>query len=440
MSTNPPPTNLAAENVVLGTLISDDGYGYSEATSRGLDDSCFFHPASKVIWAALKAVRTKQGTGPIDPQSLILEMGNTPFEAIGGFDTFAEVATNSSLSNLKSFVNELLKLKIARKCLDLSARMLETFSDVENLDVDAALSVFEGEIMNATMDKSDVVLTTKQLAESTFNYIMDLHNAETKGLMFELEGIDRMICGLEPEKLVVIAARPGTGKSMLATHLYSVSGFKNHRGAFFSLEMSHQELLARVFSNMSQVNTRRVKEGLATKRELDALAAAKAKFGAMDGRFMLFDERRYSIDQIVSQCRRAHLVEKLDLVVIDYLQLISTTPQKNGSRDQAIGELTGKLKGLAKELKVPVVVLSQINRESVKAGKYPALHNLRESGSIEQDADIVILLANKIENGQDIDGVVHCDIAKHRGGPVGSCFLNFDKPMQTISDWEEYEY
>lgn len=434
MNTNTPPANQIAENVVLGTLIADDGYEYNEATSRGLDDSCFYSVSSQVVWAALKAVREKQGTKAIELQSLVLEMGNTALEEIGGFVALSEIVCSDSLSNFNSFVEELIKLKISRKMLDLGNRMLERFSDVESLNVDEALSTFESEIIKATTDKSDIVLTTKQLAENAFQYIKDLYTSETTGLMFDLKGIDGLICGLEPEKLVFIAARPGVGKSMLATHLYRISGFKKKRGVFFSLEMSHQELLSRVFSSMAQVDIRRIKEKFATKREIDGLKNATDRFAAMDGRFLLFDEKRYSIDEIVSRCRRAHLVEDLDLVVIDYLQLISTSTEKNGTRDQALGELTGKLKGLARELSVPVVVLSQINRESVKTGKYPALHNLRESGSIEQDADMVILLANKIENGEEVEGVVHCDIAKHRGGPVGNCFLNFDKPMQTIRD------
>lgn len=437
MNTNTPPNDKTAEIVVLGTLIQDDGYEYNEATSKGLDDACFFTPSNKIIWAALKAVRTKQGTESIDPQSLILEMGNSNFQAIGGFEVLAEVLSNSSLSNLTSFVAELIKLKIARKMLDLGNSMLERFADVENLDVDEALSAFEGEIVKATTEKSDVVLTTRQLADNAFEYIKELYTSESSGLTFDLKGIDALICGLEPEKLVFIAARPGVGKSMLATHLYNKSGFKGERGILFSLEMSHQELLSRVFSSMSQVDIRRVKEKFATKPEIDRLMEAKERFANQDGKFIVFDERRYTIDEIVSRCRRAHLVDPLALVVIDYLQLIPTDTKKNGTRDQALGELTGKMKGLAKELKCPVICLSQINRESVKAGKYPALHNLRESGSIEQDADIVILLANKIEDGEEVEGLVHCDIAKHRGGPVGNCFLNFDKPMQTIRDHME---
>ena len=434
MNANIPPSNQTAETVVLGTLINESGYEYSEAISRGLDDSCFFTPSSRIIWAALKAVRAKQGTEPIEPQSMMLEMGDSGMEAIGGITGFMEITSSFSLSNIRSFVDELIKLKIARKMIDLGNSMLERFADVEGLDVDQALSLYESEIVKATMDKSDVVFTTKQLADNALEYLKKLYTADKSGLMFGLKGIDDMVCGLEAGKMVVIAARPGVGKSMLATQLFRKNGMEGERCVLFSLEMEHQELVNRIFSSMAQVDIRRVKEKMATKREIDALVHAHSKFAEKEGRFMIFDERQYSIDEIVSRSRRAHLKEPLSMVVIDYFQLISTATEKNGTRDQALGQVSGKIKGLAKELKIPVIVLAQINREAVKNGKYPKKHNLRECGSLEQDADIVIILANKIENGEEVEGVVHCEIDKHRGGPVGVCYLNFEKPMQTIRD------
>lgn len=246
------------------------------------------------------------------------------------------------------------------------------------------------------------------------------------GLMTGIADLDILTGGLEPGQLVIYAARPAVGKTAVALAVSRHVAGNHGRVVFFSLEMTHRELAARLLAAESGIPARVLKSG-PSQNEWAALADAATKRG-LDG-LILDDRAAASVAYVRARCRRLKRDGGLSLVVIDYLQLM-TPENPRANRNEQVGSLSRGLKALAKELQVPVIALAQLNRTSEnRADKRPMLSDLRDSGEVEQDADAVLLLSRATEAGD----VIECDLAKHRQGPTGNFFLDFDGPRMRFS-------
>ena len=251
----------------------------------------------------------------------------------------------------------------------------------------------------------------------------DIAGTALRGLSTGFRRLDDWTCGLKPQNLVVIAARPAVGKSALAMQIATRVALEDKRPvAVFSLEMSGEEITERAIRQQARVSTSA--RGHATEREVAALTTAGVRIASAP--LFILDEGGISIGQLQARARRLHQRHQLALVVVDYLQLLRGSGRSE-NRAVEVGEVSRGLKALAKELNIPVVVLAQLNRDCEKDSRKPRMSDLRESGSIEADADIVLLLHTEKDNGEH--RAVSLKVAKNRGSRCGILDLEFNGPL-----------
>jgi replicative DNA helicase len=253
--------------------------------------------------------------------------------------------------------------------------------------------------------------------------------------------LDRMTNGLHAAEMIVIAARPSMGKTALAMNIAEHVAISSRLPvAVFSLEMSSQQLVQRLLCSRARVNLQKVREGFLAERDFPSLTAAASKLA--EAEIFIDDSAGLSILELRAKARRLKAQKDIQLIVVDYLQLLkSTTRRAQDNRQLEISEISSGLKGLAKELKIPIIVLAQLNRQpEARSGGKPRLSDLRESGSIEQDADLVGLLVRPEVYEEDEDaraekaGEAELIIAKQRNGPVGEVPLTFLKEFTRFED------
>ena len=267
---------------------------------------------------------------------------------------------------------------------------------------------------------------------------------ELAGLSSGFVDLDKMTFGLHGQEMIILAARPSMGKTSLAMNIAEAVALPEKPGAdgagvlIFSLEMSAEQLAMRLLTSRAKVSSQRLREGFVNKEEQQALAQAAKEL--KNARMWIDDSGQVTINQLRAKARRIWARnDKMGLIVIDYLQLLAGTDPKI-QREQQISEISRGLKTLAKELNVPVIVLSQLNRDSEKEKRQPKLSDLRESGSIEQDADVVLLLARPKDVGDEFSvaaDTADLIIAKQRNGPVGDLKLNFRKEYTRFENYTE---
>ena len=231
--------------------------------------------------------------------------------------------------------------------------------------------------------------------------------------------LDSMTSGLQKSDLIIIAARPSQGKTALGLNIAAHAAIREGKTvAIFSLEMSKEQLVMRLFASEARVNMQNVNHGTPSSQEL--LKLAEANLTLANANMYIDDRSNISVAEIRSKCRRLKARNGLDMIVIDYLQLMKT-PNGSDNRVQEVSELTRSLKILARELNVPIVLLSQLSRKA--AERKPAMSDLRESGAIEQDADIIIMIYR--DPSRTDDNSAEIIVAKNRNGPVDSIFLTW---------------
>lgn len=259
------------------------------------------------------------------------------------------------------------------------------------------------------------------------------------GISTGLIGFDRMTNGLQNQDVIVIAARPSMGKTALAMNIAEHAAIRQGLPvAVFSLEMSEQQIMQRLLASMARVNLQLIREGFLKERDFPALTSAAGKLAESK---MIIDDEKLYVDVLVARARRLKSEKDIKLIVVDYLQLLRATGFKPSERQQEVSYISSSLKGLAKDLNIPVVVIAQLNRQpEARSGGKPRLSDLRESGSIEQDADIVGLLVRgevyeeDDEIREEKSGEAELIIAKQRNGPVGSIDLTFLKEYTRFED------
>jgi len=263
------------------------------------------------------------------------------------------------------------------------------------------------------------------------------NKADITGLDTKFHQLNQFTLGLQPSDLIIIASRPSVGKTAFALNLaLNVGNLKRKPHiAFFSLEMGNEQLVMRLLSCQGQVDNTSLRKGDLNPQDWERLQhAAKA----LENTNIYFDDAgTVKVTELRSKCRKLRQEDKLDLIIIDYLQLLSGSGDYKGNRVQEVSEISRILKEMARELKVPVVALSQLSRNlERRENKRPIMADLRESGSIEQDADIIIFLYNPAEQDQDESNRNHVnfDIAKNRSGVISNFSLLFNKNMSKFNN------
>jgi replicative DNA helicase len=344
-----------------------------------------------------------------------------------------------SAANLEYYLDIVLEKYLLRKMIQTCTGIVGRVFDYEG-QVDSLLDEVERDILRISEERiTGTSFTMKELVNKAISKIEEYHSNQgmLTGISTGFADFDKMTTGLHEGEMIVIAARPSVGKTSLAMNIAEhVSLEVKVPVGVFSLEMTADQLVLRMLCSRSRVNLRNIRDGFLAERDFPKLTGAAGKMAGAP--LFIDDSSGLSILQLRAKARRMWQQYGIKLFVIDYLQLLNSTSRRAENRQQEISEISGGLKSLAKELSVPIIVLSQLNRELEKRGpgERPRLSDLRESGAIEQDADLVGLLYRETKNkdGEEETNEVEQDaipvklfIAKQRNGPTGDVDLTFLK-------------
>jgi len=359
-------------------------------------------------------------------------------EQVGGIAYLSQLQDAvPSAANLSYYLEIVREKFLLRKMIQTCTSVVGRVYDFEG-EVDALLDEVERDVLRISESRAQGgVMTTKELVNKAIGTIENFFSRKgmLTGLATGYTDLDRMTDGLHGGEMIVIAARPSMGKTSLAMNIveHAVLESKLPVGVF-SLEMSSEALILRMMCSIARVNLRSIREGFMSESDFPKLTSAAGKLA--NARLFIDDTPALSILQLRARARRMAQQHDIKLFVIDYLQLLHSTARRaQENRQQEISDISSGIKALAKELKVPVLVLSQLNRELERdKSRKPRLSDLRESGAIEQDADLVGLLYKPSAgddddiNAEEADGVpVNLLIAKQRNGPTGDVNLTFLK-------------
>ncbi|HHY85306.1 MAG TPA: replicative DNA helicase [Verrucomicrobia bacterium] len=432
-----PPHSPEAERGVLGCILlsPNDCMGLAIEKLKGGAD-VFYDLRHRTIFTTLVEMYDKREA--IDIITLQQRLKDKQLlEQVGGLAAIASlpdaVPSAANISYYLDIVHEKFLLrKMIATCTDVVARVY----DYEG-EVDALMDEVERDILRISESRvQSQTVTMKELVKRAINTIEDFHQRQgmLTGLATGFPDLDKMTSGLHPGEMIVIAARPSMGKTSLAMNIaeHVAVDLKLPVGVF-SLEMTSESLVLRMLCSRSRVNLRSVREGFLAERDFPKLTGAAGKLASAP--LFIDDSSGLSILQLRAKARRMAQQHKIKLFVIDYLQLLHSTARRAENRQQEIADISNGIKALAKELNVPVIVLSQLNRELEKdRNRKPRMSDLRESGAIEQDADLIGLLYKPL-GGEDDEGgseegdavPVNLLIAKQRNGPTGDVPLTFLK-------------
>ena len=428
-----PPQDLGAEQSVLGSmLLNKDAIADCLEVTKSTD---FYRPAHELIY---DAVLDLYGRGePADAITVADELGKRgDLTRVGGqaylHQLIQSVPTAANAGYYAEIVHE---RAVLRRLVEAGTRIVQMGYGQGEGDVD--------EIVNRA--QAEVYSVAEKRGGEDYHQLGELLNATMEeieaaaGRTDEMTGVptgflelDKLTNGLHPGQMIVIAARPAVGKSTLGIDIARAAAIKHNMAtAVFSLEMSRTEITMRILSAEATIQLQDLRKGLKGQEQWNKLARVMGKIS--DAPLFIDDSPNMSLMEIRSKCRRLKQQHNLRMVIIDYLQLMSSG-KKVESRQQEVAEFSRALKLLAKELEVPVIAISQLNRgPEQRTDKRPQMSDLRESGSIEQDADMVILL-HRDRSDPERDGEADVIVAKHRNGPTADIVLAFQGHYSRFSN------
>lgn len=424
-----PPQDLEAERSVLGSLMLDKNAILKVADSLKMTD--FYHPQHQKIYESI--LDLFQGGEPID----VLTVSNRlrekqELKGIGGPDYLAElvsgVPTAAHVAHYATIVKETsVRRDLIQASSEINEKALE-HDDFENLLDQVEQRVFE--ISDRSRPQKFVAI--KEELAGAYERIEKLHHGEgerLRGLPTLFSGLDSILSGLQKSDLIIVGARPSFGKTAFVLDIARQAALKNHAVGFFSLEMSRDQIVDRVISTQAQIPLWQLRTGRLND-EMDFALIQQALDEISKCPLFIDDTPSPNILQMRSMARRLQIEQDLGLLVIDYLQLIRPRTSSDNMVTQ-VTEISRGLKSLARELNIPIIAVSQLSRAvDQREGKVPRLSDLRESGSLEQDADVVLFLHRKDRGGgavsEEEQNLVEVIIAKHRNGPLGTVKLRFD--------------
>ena len=431
-----PPHSTEAEQGVLGCLMWSPNDCMNECIGKFRGDSeVFYDLRHQTIYDTILVMYDKREA--IDLITLQQQLKDNQFlDQVGGIAYLSSLQDAvPSAANLSYYLEIVLEKSVLRK-------MIRTCSDIVGRayanegEVDALMDEAEREVLRIAESRvSSETSTIKELVKKAITTIEQFHERQgaLTGLATGFADFDKMTSGLHPGEMIVIAARPSMGKTSLAMNIAEHVALEERLPVgVFSLEMTAESLVLRMLCSRSRVNLRNVREGFLAERDFPKLTGAAGKMASAP--LFIDDASALSILQLRAKARRMHQQHGIKLLVVDYLQLLHSTARRaQDNRQQEIADISGGIKALAKELKIPIIVLAQLNRELEKdKNRKPRLSDLRESGSIEQDADLVGLLYKPSVEDEESSGGGDSDsrpvnllIAKQRNGPTGDVNLTF---------------
>ena len=423
----PLPHNLEAERCILGAVLLDN-HALNSAVER-LRSEDFFLPQHRQIFERMVQLSEKQQA--IDTITLMEDLSRRgELESAGGVAYLSQLADGlPRVSNVDHYAR-IVKEKAILRGLIYSAAAIQEQALAAGDDADVILDRAESAIFQLAEDRVKAgLIGVKELVKDGFERLEKIFSEGRRitGLGTGYAGLDNELAGLQPSELVILAARPSMGKTALALNIAENVALRHREPvAIFSLEMSKESLLLRLLASEARVDAHKFRTGHMNKDDWGKVTAALAHLG--DAPIWIDDSASSTVLEMGAKARRLKRDRGLSLMIVDYLQLVTPTGSRRSSnRQEEVSGISRALKGLAKELKIPVVVLSQLTRAPEREDRKPQLADLRESGAIEQDADVVLFINRpnfyKTDIPDEERAKAELIIAKQRNGPTGT--LNF---------------
>ncbi len=455
------PVNVGAEQALLGAILSNN-LAY-EKVEEFLEPDFFSSKINRIIFESIKKLITNEQIADLNTVKAQLD-GNEEFIKNGGITYLVKLCENTvSIINSKQYGELIHDLFLRRKLIDLGTSLIN--DSYQNSEENQSINLIEkteqnlfnltqnNEVGNGPRDFEDIMVRTLDYAEKAFK-----KSDEVIGLKTGLKDFDKKIGGLHKSDLIIIAGRPSMGKTAFATNIASNIS-ENHNDKhkknvlFFSLEMSSEQLATRLLGELAELSSENIRTGNLSKKDFSKLLESSESLKKLN--LYIDDSPALTISSIRTRARRLKRKFGVDLIILDYLQLVNGDFKKsNDNRVQEISDITRGLKAIAKELDIPVIALSQLSRKvEDREEKRPQLADLRESGAIEQDADLVVFLyreeyylarteppegtdkhemwTNKMEK---VHNIAEAIIAKHRHGPISKVKLHFNPSWTKFSD------
>ena len=440
------PRDIEIEQAVLGALMLEkDAY---ISVCDILKSDCFYDPANRMVYEAIQSLGAAQK--PIDLLTVTEQLrldGN--LDNVGGPMFITELTSRvASAAHVEFHARIIAQKYLARELISFAFNIENKAFDESN-DVEDLLQEAEGRLFEISQHnvKKDVTQIDPVISQA----IVQMQNAANRtsglsGIASGFHDLDNVTSGWQNSDLIIIAARPAMGKiAFVLSMAKNMAVNYNTPIAVFSLEMSNLQLVNRLISNVCEIDGNKIKSGQLTPLEWDQLMA---RIKHLSGAPLYIDDTpSLSIFELRTKARRLVREHNVQFIIIDYLQLMNASGMKYGSREQEVSMISRSLKQLAKELNIPIVALSQLNRsvESRTDGKRPQLSDLRESGAIEQDADIVCFIhrpeyynhSGTDAEGNDIRGLAEFIIAKHRSGSVEDVKMRFRANYARFENWDD---
>jgi replicative DNA helicase len=437
-----PPHSVEAEQGVLGSMLISPRDAIAEVVEK-ITAEYFYVPAHQTIFDVLVDVWNTGAGIDLITFTQVLRDRNL-LETVGGAAAVTNLYTFVPTAANVGYYLEIVRDKYILRSIIAAAtesvrRAYEEQDEVGNLLDEVEQKIFavgEDRFKGQMLSMKDQVMEAIESIEKLYERKGGITGVSTGFIEF-----DRMTSGMHPAEMIVIAARPSMGKTAFAMNIAEHVAINEKLAVgVFSLEMSSQQLVQRLLCSRARVNLQKVRDGFLGERDFPSLTAAASKLA--EAKIFIDDTASLTILELRAKARRLKAQQDVQLLIVDYLQLLrSTSRRAQDNRQLEISEISAGLKGLAKELKIPVIVVAQLNRQpEQRSGGKPRLSDLRESGSIEQDADLVGLLVRPEmyeeddEARQEKSGEAELIIAKQRNGPVGEIPLTFLKEFTRFED------
>lgn len=433
------PHSLEAEQTVLGALLMDPEAAVKISDLLSAED--FYEPTYRLIYGAIHGLY--QAHQPVDIVTVTSKLSDDQkIQAVGGSAFLAELAAKVPTSAHIYKYAQIVKTKaihrrIIRAGDEIKALGYEMDRDVPELLEQVEKTVFS---ISSTFLKEKFV-HIREILSARYEKFAEMHESKDsdaiKGVPTGFTALDQKLSGFQPSDLIILAARPSMGKTSLALNIAQNAAIRHDKAiGIFSLEMSKEQLVDRLFASMLGVDSWKLQKGKLEDRDFQNMGPIMDDLAKAN--IFIDDSMGSSIPELRAKARRLQMEHGLDMIIIDFMQLMSTgNAGYTGNRVQEISEISRSLKMLGRELKIPIVALSQLSRAvESRPGNIPQLSDLRESGSIEQDADVVLMMYREdyYEEDSDRPGITDIYVRKHRNGPTGRVELMFKREQMRFYD------
>ena len=440
-----PPQSIEAEQSVLGAILIDRDAMIEIADFLKPED--FYRQAHGRIYAVMLDLSERRE--PIDIVTVSEALERTgDLEAVGGRSYLGTLSNSTPTAVHAGQYARIVERKSLLRNLIGAAGKIAGIGYEDPAEIQEAIDRAESELFAVSQRRIGAGFSPlKSLLHDAYDRLdyLHAHRGEISGVRTGFGDLDTLTTGLQKSDLVILAARPSVGKTSFALNIAEHAAVTDRKSVgIFSLEMSKEQLVLRLLSSVSNIDSQRLRTGFL--EELDFARIAPALQALSEAPIYIDDTPNISTMELRTKARRLQAERGLDLLIVDYLQLMqATSSSRDANRVQEVSEISRGLKGLARELKVPVIALSQLSRQpEMRESREPRLSDLRESGAIEQDADLVLFLWREKEKGAeegDTDGeVINLRLAKHRNGPTGEVKLWFKKSQTRFQSYAAERY